>query len=57
MDEQFENVNDFDNKKAEEVLKKGYKKAEKLLEDEDKVERFLQRLEKKLKKFQLQGKS
>lgn len=55
MDEQFENVNDFDNKKAEEVLKKGYKKAEKLLEDEDKVERFLQRLEKKLKKVPVAG--
>ena len=44
----------FDEKKAEEELKKGYSIAEDMLNDEDKMERFLQRLEKKLKKFHLQ---
>ena len=36
-------------------LEKGYKKAERLLHDEDKVERFLQRLEKKLKLIPFAG--
>ena len=40
---------------AQKELKKGYKKAEKLLNDEDKMERFLQRLEKKLKCIPLAG--
>ena len=35
--------------KAQEELEKGYGKAEKILKDEDKLERLLQRLEKKLK--------
>lgn len=39
----------IDNKKAEKVLKKGYPKAKQLLRDQDKVEGFLQKLEKKLR--------
>lgn len=46
---------EFDEKKAEEELKKGYSLAEDMLNDEDKMERFLQRLEKKLKKIPLAG--
>mgnify|MGYP003225510063 CR=1 FL=1 len=38
---------EFDEQKALKELEKGYKEAEKLLENEDKLERFLQRLEKK----------
>ena len=34
---------------AQEELKKGYSEAEKILNDEDKLEKFLQQLEKKLK--------
>lgn len=45
----------FDEKKAEEELKKGYSIAEDMLNDEDKMERFLQRLEKKLKKIPFAG--
>ena len=41
--------------KAQEELEKGYKSAEKLLKDKDAVERFLQRLEKKLKVIPLAG--
>lgn len=40
--------NNFDEKKAEEALENKYVEAEELLRDEDKMERFLQRLEKKL---------
>ncbi len=40
---------------AQEELKKRYKKAEELLEDSEKMERFLQRLEKKLKVIPLAG--
>ena len=43
----MENV--FDEQKAQEELEKGYEAAEKILNDPDKFERFLQRLEKKLK--------
>ena len=43
----MENV--FDEQKAQAELEKGYEAAEKILNDHDKVERFLQRLEKKLK--------
>lgn len=39
----------FKNKDAKEELESGYKQAEKLLKDDQKMERFLQRLEKKLK--------
>lgn len=45
----------FDEKKAQEILEKGYVEAEKLLNDEDRMERFLQRLEKKLKTIPLAG--
>lgn len=55
MEKKLENVNDFDDAKAEEALKKGYKEAEKMLKDPDKVERFLQRLERKLKKIPVAG--
>ena len=44
-------TNEFNEKDAEKELKKGYKKAEALLADEDKLERFLQRIEKKLKEI------
>lgn len=47
--------NTFDEKKAEEELEKGYSAAEEMLKDEDKMERFLQRLEKKLKKIPFAG--
>lgn len=36
----------FDEKKAKEVLEKGYSLAEKTLNDEDSIERLLQRIEK-----------
>ncbi len=42
-------INKMNEKQADEELKKGYDKAKKLLEDTDKVEVFLQKLEKKLK--------
>lgn len=47
--------NSFDDKKAQEELKKGYESAEKLLNNQDAIERFLQRLEKKLKVIPLAG--
>lgn len=40
---------------AETCLKQNYNKAEKMLKDVDEVERFLQRLEKKLKTIPLAG--
>lgn len=55
MGKNLDNVNDFNEAKAEETLKKGYKEAEEMLKDPDKVERFLQRLEKKLKKVPVAG--
>lgn len=45
----------FDEQEAVVALKKGYKEAEEMLKDEDKMERFLQRLEKKLKIIPLVG--
>jgi len=47
--------NSFDEKKALNELEKGYESAEKLLGDRDALERFLQRLEKKLRKVPLAG--
>lgn len=47
--------NNFDEQKALEELENGYEEAEKLLQDEDKLERFLQRLEKKLKIIPVAG--
>lgn len=47
--------NKFDEQKALEQLEKGYDEAEKLLKDEDKIERFLLRLEKKLKTIPVAG--
>lgn len=47
--------NDFDEKKAQEELEKGYEQAKKTLNDSDKFERFLQRLEKKLKVIPVAG--
>ena len=38
-------------KQANKELKKGYKKAEKLIKDKNKTEEFLQKLEKKLKEI------
>ena len=46
---------DVDEKLAEEELKKGYSEAEEMLGDNDKLERFLQRLEKKLKSVPVVG--
>ncbi len=45
----------FDEKKAQEELEKGYEPAKKLLNDPDALERFLQRLEKKLRIVPLAG--
>ena len=42
-------INEMNEKQADEELKKGYDKAKELLKDTDKVEVFLQKLEKKLK--------
>lgn len=47
--------NNFNEQTALEELEKGYDEAEKLLNDEDKMERFLQRLEKKLKTIPVAG--
>ena len=47
--------NNFNEQTALEELEKGYDEAEKLLNDEDKMERFLQRLEKKLKTIPIAG--
>ncbi len=44
-----------DEDRAQEVLEKGYANAETILEDEDKIERFLQRLEKKLRTVPVAG--
>lgn len=46
---------EFDQHTAEEELKKGFCAAEEVLNNEDKMERFLQRLEKKLKTIPLAG--
>lgn len=46
---------DFTEKDAEETLQKGYKKAEKILNDKSKMDEFLERLEKKLKVIPLAG--
>lgn len=48
-------TNSFDEQKAKEELEKGYESAEKLLNDPDAIERFLQRLEKKLRVVPLAG--
>ncbi len=48
-------MTDFTEKDAEETLQKGYKKAEKILNDKDKMDEFLERLEKKLKLIPLAG--
>ncbi|MDO5406198.1 MAG: YkvA family protein [Eubacteriales bacterium] len=45
----------FDEQRAMSALEKGYGEAEEMLKDEDKMERFLQRLEKKLKTIPLAG--
>lgn len=45
----------FNEKEAKEELEKGYKDAEKLLKDKDKMENFLQKLEKKLKVIPVAG--
>lgn len=49
------NAKEFNNERAEKALKEGYGEAEELLKDEDKIERFLQRLEKKLKVIPFAG--
>ncbi len=45
----------FTEEDGEKELKKGYKRAEKLLKDEDKMETFLYRLENKLNKVPIGG--
>ena len=45
----------FDEETAQIALESGYAKAEEMLKDQDKMERFLQRLEKKLKVIPLAG--
>lgn len=45
----------LDQEKAQIELEKGYESAKKLLDDYDKTERFLQRLEKKLTKIPVVG--
>ena len=47
--------NDFDEKVAQEELEQGFAEAEKILGDQDKIEKFLQRLEKKLKGIPVAG--
>lgn len=42
-------VEEISESQAKKELKRGFKKAKELLEDDEKVEKFLQRLEKKLK--------
>ncbi len=49
----MEKVND---KKAMDELKKGYEKAKEMLQDHDKMERFLQKLEQKIKLIPFAGK-
>lgn len=48
-------MNNFTEKDAKETLEKGYKKAEKILNDQNKMNEFLERLEKKLKTIPLVG--
>lgn len=45
----------FNKKKAKDTLEEGYEEAQEMLKDEDKMERFLQRLEKKLSVIPLAG--
>lgn len=49
----MEQIND---NKAMEQLKKGYEKAKEMLQDHDKMEQFLQKLEQKIKKIPFAGK-
>jgi len=49
MEEKCKKYVDVDEKQANSILKKGFKKAKELLEDDEKIEIFLQKLEKKLK--------
>lgn len=53
--EKHREAHDFNDQKAEIELVKNYGKAEKLLQNEDKIEHFLQRLEKKLRRVPLAG--
>ena len=48
-------MDDLNQKTAEEELKKGYKDAEELLNNQDKMEEFLQKLEKKLQLLPVAG--
>ena len=48
-------INKFSEEEAKTELEKGYKKAEKIIQDEDKLEKFLKRLENKLKKVPVGG--
>ena len=55
MDEKNEVIENIDEEKFEEFYEKSSTEAEKLLNDEDKMEKFLQKLEKKLKSVPLAG--
>lgn len=48
-------ADNIDEEKAKKFYEKSRKEAEKILEDEDKMERFLQRLERKLKTVPIAG--
>lgn len=48
-------VTTFDEKLAQEELENGYEEAERILNDPDKIEKLLQRLEKKLKVIPVAG--
>lgn len=45
----------FSRKKAKDTLEEGYEEAQEMLKDEDKMEKFLQRLEKKLRVVPVAG--
>jgi len=51
----MEEIVNFDEKMAYEELEKGYNKAEKILGDNNKIEKFLLKLEKKLKVIPVAG--
>lgn len=49
-------IKDFTEEDGKKELEKGYKKAEEILSEPDKIEEFLERLEKKLNKVPVGGK-
>lgn len=55
MEDMPKKYEDLDEKKANSILKKGFKKAKEILDDDEKTEKFLQKLEKKLKVIPVGG--